>query len=51
LSEIRSSDVIEIGGPGKGREQFKGFDGRKNLILSHGNEISGIKRPLFLIGF
>jgi len=43
--------VIEIGGPGKGREQFKGFEGRKNLILSHGNEISGIKRPLFLIGF
>lgn len=45
------SYVIEIGGPGKGREQFKGFDGKKNLILVHGNEITGIKRPLFLIGF
>ena len=43
--------VIEVGGPGKGREQFKGFDGRKNLIFSHGNETVGLKRPLFLIGF
>ena len=43
--------VIEIGGPGKGRKQFKGFDGKKNLILSHSNEIAGLKRPLFLIGF
>ena len=45
------SYVIEIDGPGKGREQFKGFDGKKNLILAHGNETTGIKRPLFLIGF
>lgn len=45
------SYVIEIGGPGKGREQFKGFKGKKNLILAQGNEITGIKRPLFLIGF
>ena len=45
------SYVIEIGGPGKGREQFKGFDGKKNLILVHGTENRGIKRPLFLIGF
>lgn len=45
------SYVIEIGGPGKGREQFKGFEGKKNLILAQGNEITGIKRPLFLIGF
>jgi predicted AAA+ superfamily ATPase len=51
---VQSDDgsyVIEIGGPGKGREQFKGFDGKKNLILAHSNEITGIKRPLFLIGF
>ena len=51
---VQSGDgsyVIEIGGPGKGREQFKGFDGKKNIILSHSNEIKGLKRPLFLIGF
>jgi len=51
---VQSGDeeyVIEIGGSGKGREQFKGFAGKKNLILSHGNEITGIKRPLFMIGF
>ncbi len=51
---VQSDDgsyVIEIGGPGKGREQFKGFDGKKNLILAHHGEAIGIKRPLFLIGF
>jgi predicted AAA+ superfamily ATPase len=46
-----ASYIIEIGGPGKGREQFKGFEGKKNIILSHGNETTGIKRPLFMIGF
>jgi hypothetical protein len=43
--------VIEVGGPDKGREQFEGFDGRKNMILAHGNETTCLKRPLFLIGF
>ncbi|HIJ88166.1 MAG TPA: hypothetical protein HPP97_10890 [Desulfuromonadales bacterium] len=43
--------LIETGGSGKGKEQFKGFDGKKNLILSHGNETTGIKRPFFLLGF
>lgn len=51
LQTAAESWVVEIGGPGKGREQFKGFEGKKSLILSHGNEASGIKRPLFLIGF
>ena len=46
-----ASYVIEIGGPGKGREQFKGFEGKKNMILAHGNESTGLKRPLFMIGF
>jgi predicted AAA+ superfamily ATPase len=45
------SYVIEIGGPGKGREQFKGFEGKKSMILAHSNETTGIKRPLFMIGF
>jgi hypothetical protein len=45
------SYVIEIGGSGKGREQLKGFAGKKNLILAHGDETTGFKRPLFLIGF
>jgi len=43
--------VIEIGGKGKGREQFKGIETRQKLILNHSNEVEGIKRPLFLLGF
>ncbi len=43
--------VVEVGGKGKGREQFKGFEKKKSLILSHTSETTGIKRPLFLAGF
>ena len=43
--------VIEIGGKGKGREQFKGIELTKSIILSHGDDTQGIKRPLFLAGY
>lgn len=43
--------VVEVGGKGKGREQFKGITIEKKLILSHAAVIEGIKRPLFLLGF
>ena len=43
--------VVEIGGSGKGREQFKGIKVEKKLILSHTGMIEGIKRPLCLLGF
>lgn len=43
--------VIEIGGKGKGREQFKGVTVEKKLILSHYPEVEGNKKPLSLIGF
>ena len=51
---VRSQDgdiVVEVGGRGKGREQFKGIKVEKQLILSHLTQIEGIKRPLFLLGF
>jgi len=51
---VRSQDgdiVVEVGGRGKGREQFKGIKVEKKLILSHPTQIEGIKRPLFLLGF
>ena len=51
---VRSQDgdiVVEVGGRGKGREQFKGINVEKQLILSHLTQIEGIKRPLFLLGF
>ncbi len=43
--------VVEIGGKGKGREQFKGIQMEKKLILTHPSNIEGLKRPLFLLGF
>ena len=43
--------VVEVGGKGKGREQFKGIKVEKKLILSHPANVRGIKRPLFLLGF
>jgi predicted AAA+ superfamily ATPase len=43
--------IIEIGGKGKGRQQFKGIDAEKALILSHYTEVKGQKRPLFLLGY
>ena len=44
--------VIEVGGKGKSRSQFKGvskYD--QKLILSDSMEISEQRRPLFLLGF
>jgi len=43
--------VIEIGGKGKGREQFKGIKVEKKLILSHSPEGKGNKKPISLLGF
>ncbi|RLB76887.1 MAG: hypothetical protein DRH24_17150 [Deltaproteobacteria bacterium] len=43
--------VIEVGGKGKGREQFKGVKVEKKLILSHDTKTSGYRKPLSLIGF
>jgi predicted AAA+ superfamily ATPase len=43
--------VIEIGGQGKGRSQFKGVTPDHKLILAHGDRSDGIHRPLFLLGY
>ena len=43
--------IVEIGGKGKGREQFKGIQMGKKLILTHPSNFEGVKRPLFLLGF
>lgn len=42
--------VFEIGGKGKGRQQFKGFKSGRKIILSDSYETEGINRPLFLFG-
>jgi len=43
--------VIEIGGQGKGRGQFKGVKPDRKLILTHGDRSDGMYRPLFLLGY
>ena len=43
--------IIEIGGKGKGIQQFKGIDMEKSIIFADGDRFDGIKRPLFLAGF
>ncbi len=43
--------VIEVGGKGKGREQFKGYKAETKLIFSDNSNIGNRKYPLFLAGF
>ncbi len=43
--------VLEVGGKGKGRSQFKGINVKRKIILSHGDKIDDIRRPLFLLGY
>ena len=42
--------AVEIGGKGKGREQFKGFTPDEKIIAADADIMDGIKRPLFLFG-
>jgi uncharacterized protein len=50
LKTTTGSLIVEIGGHGKGREQFKGISGKKQIIFTHSNRIDGIRVPLFLAG-
>lgn len=43
--------VIEIGGKGKGREQFKGVTADRKIIFAHDDRTDGMRRPLFMLGF
>jgi hypothetical protein len=43
--------VIEIGGKGKGRQQFKGIRVGHKLILAHAVLPDEERIPLFLVGF
>ena len=42
--------VVEIGGKGKGRSQFKGLSADEKLIFTHADSFDDPKRPLFLLG-
>jgi predicted AAA+ superfamily ATPase len=43
--------VVEIGGKGKGREQFKGVDVERKLVFAHTDTPDKGRIPLFLAGF
>ena len=43
--------IVEIGGKGKGRQQFKGIEAKNKIILTHSLESQGARRPLLLFGF
>ena len=42
--------VFEIGGPGKGHSQFKGFKMKRKVILTQPGMLDSIRRPLFFMG-
>ena len=35
----------------KGIQQFKGIDMSKSIVLTDGDRLDGIRRPLFMVGF
>jgi len=43
--------IVEIGGKGKGFQQFKGVKTGIKMVFSDSNTIDGNKRPLMLLGF
>ena len=51
LIEEPSPMVLEVGGKGKGREQFKGIKVSRKMILADGNPVAPGKVPLFMLGF
>lgn len=50
LLRDKETFVFEIGGKGKGRQQFKGFKAGSKIVLSDSYETEGINRPLFMFG-
>lgn len=51
VKENGNEIIIEVGGKGKGRQQFKGIESGEKIRLVHSDDTEGDKRPLFLIGF
>ncbi|MFP4088650.1 MAG: ATP-binding protein [Desulfobacteraceae bacterium] len=51
LIEAKPPLAVEIGGPGKGRQQFKGIKVDRKLIFTHSLVPEKGRIPLFLLGF
>ncbi len=43
--------VIEVGGKGKGRTQFRDFSAKEKVRLTDSVDVDGDRRPLFLLGY
>jgi len=43
--------VVEIGGPGKGRTQFKGVHVERKMVLAHAADSRRNAKPLFMAGY
>jgi len=48
---LEKNTVIEIGGKGKGREQFKGIVADRKVVFAHSNVVGGSRLPLFMLGY
>ena len=48
IGDMRAA--VEIGGKGKGREQFKGVRADHKIVFAHQDAPDGRKLPLFLLG-
>ena len=51
VQEAGKEIVVEVGGKGKGRSQFKGYRADRKLILTPSDSLDGDRRPMFLLGF
>lgn len=46
-----TSIIMEVGGKGKGREQFKGVQDKTKIRLLDSDSSDGNRRPLFMLGY
>ncbi|MGC8729600.1 MAG: ATP-binding protein [Elusimicrobiales bacterium] len=52
VTENNERFVIEVGGKGKGRSQFKNFSNYKKIMFYHGDWVKDEnKKPMFLLGY
>ena len=49
--DLEQNTVVEIGGKGKGREQFKGIVADRKIVFTHSDAIDSGKYPLFMLGY
>ena len=51
IEDASSTLAVEIGGPGKGREQFKGVQIDRKIVFVHSPAPEKDRLPLFLLGY